>query len=137
MKKFFQLVFTALFFTTSSMAQTAQDLVKKSIYEQQTSIVDEFKTFLSIPNVASNPKGLQENAQWIMNYMKSKGIEDISLLTLPNSQMPPVVYGEVKVPGATETIIFYAHYDGQPVDTTKWFQGLHPFKPSLYSGMYE
>ena len=142
MKKFFQLVFTVIFFTTSFfttslMAQTAQDLVKKSIEEQQTSIVDEFKTFLSIPNVASNPKGLQENAQWIMNYMKAKGIEDISLLTLPNSQMPPVVYGEVNVPGATETIIFYAHYDGQPVDTTKWFPGLHPFKPSLYSGMYE
>ena len=142
MKKFFQLVFTVIFFTTSFfttslMAQTAQDLVKKSIQEQQTSIVDEFKTFLSIPNFASNPKGLQDNAQWIMNYMKAKGIEDISLLTLPNSQMPPVVYVEVKVPGATETIIFYAHYDGQPVDTTKWFPGLHPFKPSLYSGMYE
>jgi acetylornithine deacetylase/succinyl-diaminopimelate desuccinylase-like protein len=142
MKKFFQLVFTAIFFTTSFfstslMAQTAQDLVKKSIQEQQTSIVDDFKTFLSIPNVASNPKGLQENAQWIMNYMKAKGIEDISVLTLPNSQMPPVVYGEVKVPGATETIIFYAHYDGQPVDTSKWFPGLHPFKPRLYSGMYE
>ena len=137
MKKFFQLVFTVFVFSGSLAAQSSQDLVKKSIYEQQTSIVDEFKTFLSIPNVASNPKGLQENAQWIMNYMKAKGIEDISLLTLPNSQMPPVVYGEVKVPGATETIIFYAHYDGQPVDTTKWFQGLHPFKPSLYSGMYE
>jgi len=137
MKKIFQLVFTALVFNGSIAAQSSHDLIKKSINEQQTAIVNEFKTFLSISNVASNPKGLQENAQWIMNYMKSKGIEDISLLTLPNSQMPPVVYGEVKVPGATETIIFYAHYDGQPVDTTKWFPGLHPFKPSLYSGMYE
>ena len=91
MKKFFQLVFTVFVFSGSLAAQSSQDLVKKSIYEQQTSIVDEFKTFLSIPNVASNPKGLQENAQWIMNYMKAKGIEDISLLTLPNSQMPPVV----------------------------------------------
>jgi len=137
MKKIFQLVFTALVFSGSIAAQSSHDLIKKSINEQQTAIVNEFKTFLSISNVASNPKELQENAQWIMNYMKSKGIEDISLLTLPNSQMPPVVYGEVKVPGATETIIFYAHYDGQPVDTTKWFPGLHPFKPSLYSGMYE
>jgi acetylornithine deacetylase/succinyl-diaminopimelate desuccinylase-like protein len=137
MKNIFQLVFTSLVFSGSIAAQSSHDLVKKSIDEQQTAIVNEFKTFLSISNVASNPKGLQENAQWIMNYMKSKGIEDISLLTLPNSQMPPVVYGEVNVPGATETIIFYAHYDGQPVDTTKWFPGLHPFKPSLYSGMYE
>jgi hypothetical protein len=26
----------------------------------------------------------------------------------------PAVYGEVLVPGAKQTLIFYAHYDGQP-----------------------
>jgi acetylornithine deacetylase/succinyl-diaminopimelate desuccinylase-like protein len=28
----------------------------------------------------------------------------------------PAVYGEVLVPGAKQTLIFYAHYDGQPVN---------------------
>ncbi len=47
---------------------------------------------------------------------------------------PPAVYGEVKVPGATQTLIFYAHYDGQPVNPAQWAPGLEPFKPQLYTG---
>ena len=137
MKNKIKILVSSLFITGTLFAQNGQMLVKKAIIEQQTNLVDEFKTFLSIPNVAVNPKGLQDNANWIKNYMQSKGIEDVSLLSLPNTQMPPVVYGEVKVPGVTETIIFYAHYDGQPVDTSKWFPGTHPFKPTLYSGSYE
>ena len=137
MKKIIPFLLLAMLFNSFLLAQTTQDLVKKTMNEKQTVLVNEFKEFLSIPNVAAQPKGLQENAIWIMNYMKTKGIEDVSFLNLPNSSMPPVVYGEVKVPGATETIIFYAHYDGQPVDTTKWFAGLHPFKPTLYDGLYE
>jgi acetylornithine deacetylase/succinyl-diaminopimelate desuccinylase-like protein len=41
------------------------------------------------------------------------------------------------VPNAKKTIIFYAHYDGQPVDSTKWSKGLHPFKPTLLNGSLE
>ena len=126
-----------LLLSVSITAQNQQAIIKKSIEDQQWNIIDEFRTFLAIPNVAANQQGIQDNAQWIINYMKSKGIEDVSLLSLPNTSVPPVVFGEVKVPGATETIIFYAHYDGQPVDTTKWFTGTHPFKPTLYSGSYE
>ncbi len=137
MKKLGTILFITLITINNLIAQSYKSIVKKSLYEKQTQIVNEFKEFLSIPNVASHPKGLQDNANWILNYMKSKGVDQVSLLTLPNSTMPPVVFGEVKVPGATETIIFYAHYDGQPVDTTKWYAGLHPFKPTLYTGMYE
>ena len=126
-----------LLWTVSMTAQNNQTIIKKSIEDQQWNIIDEFRTFLAIPNVAANQQGIQDNAQWIINYMKSKGIEDVGLLSLPNTSVPPVVFGEVKVPGATETIIFYAHYDGQPVDSTKWFPGTHPFKPTLYSGSYE
>jgi acetylornithine deacetylase/succinyl-diaminopimelate desuccinylase-like protein len=41
------------------------------------------------------------------------------------------VYGEVLSPGATRTLVFYAHYDGQPVNPAKWAEGLSPFKPQL------
>jgi len=134
--KMIQLILGVLLCVTMS-AQNQQAIIKKSVEDQQWNLVDEFRTFLALPNVAANQQGLQDNAQWMMNYMKSKGIEEVSLLKLPNTSVPPVVFGEVKVPGATETIIFYAHYDGQPVDTTKWFAGTHPFKPTLYSGSYE
>ena len=41
----------------------------------------------------------------------------------------PVVFGEIKAPGATRTIVFYAHYDGQPLDPKEW--ATPPFMPTL------
>jgi len=44
------------------------------------------------------------------------------------------VYGEANVPGAGKTVIFYAHYDGQPVNPALWAKGLNPFQPQLLNG---
>jgi acetylornithine deacetylase/succinyl-diaminopimelate desuccinylase-like protein len=41
------------------------------------------------------------------------------------------------VPGAKQTLIFYAHYDGQPVNPAQWAKGLEPFTPALYSDAIE
>jgi acetylornithine deacetylase/succinyl-diaminopimelate desuccinylase-like protein len=43
------------------------------------------------------------------------------------------VYGEVMVPGATKTLVFYAHYDGQPVNRAQWAKELDPFLPKLFT----
>src|ERR1051325_2711628 len=48
----------------------------------------------------------------------------------------PIVYGQRLVPGAARTILFYIHYDGQPVDKTKWKQA-DPFQPGLRTGTIE
>jgi acetylornithine deacetylase/succinyl-diaminopimelate desuccinylase-like protein len=39
------------------------------------------------------------------------------------------VYGELRAPGATRTIVMYAHYDGQPVDPARW--ATPPWTPTL------
>jgi acetylornithine deacetylase/succinyl-diaminopimelate desuccinylase-like protein len=39
------------------------------------------------------------------------------------------VFGELNTPGATRTVVFYAHYDGQPVDPREWITP--PFQPTL------
>ena len=87
MKNNIKILVISLFISGSLFAQSGQALIKQSIHEQQSNLVDEFRSFLSIPNVAVNPKGLQENANWIRDYMKSKGIEEVSLLNLSNSQI--------------------------------------------------
>jgi acetylornithine deacetylase/succinyl-diaminopimelate desuccinylase-like protein len=46
--------------------------------------------------------------------------------------VPPVVYGELRVPGARHTVVLYAHYDGQPVDPAEWHSP--PWRPVLRTG---
>jgi len=59
--------------------------------------------------------------------MQRRGIAT-RLLETPGG--PPVVYGELKAPKATRTIVLYAHYDGQPVNASEW-QGGAPFTPAF------
>jgi acetylornithine deacetylase/succinyl-diaminopimelate desuccinylase-like protein len=55
---------------------------------------------------------------------------------LPITGRGPVVFGKLIAPNARRTIIFYAHYDGQPVDAAAWTDG-KPFEPVLRTGSLE
>ena len=90
-------------------------------------ILAEFTKLLAIPNVARDLPNIERNVQLIQSMLEHRGVA-VQLLRVPN--VPPVVYGEIKTPGATQTIVFYAHYDGQPVDAKMWTNGL-PFTPVL------
>ncbi len=109
------------------------DIVRNFINTHQQTMLREFISFLEIPNVASDTQNIQRNASFIVDLMKKRKIQNVQLLKGTDENMPQVVYGEVMVPGAKETIIFYAHYDGQPVNPAQWARGLEPFKPKLYS----
>ncbi len=96
-------------------------------------IIEEFVNLLSIPNVASDGSNIRRNAQSISRMLEKRGVKT-RLLEVPEA--PPVVFGEIDTPGATRTLIFYAHYDGQPVEPAKWAGG-DPFKPTLRSAPLE
>ncbi len=49
----------------------------------------------------------------------------------------PLVYAEKNAPGAARTLLFYIHYDGQPVDVSKWKQEGGPFHPVMRDGRME
>jgi acetylornithine deacetylase/succinyl-diaminopimelate desuccinylase-like protein len=127
--------FLLFLFPVIAFSQTA-DILKVREYRTRSeeTLMRDFRSFLSIPNLASDIQNILRNANWIQDYMKSKQISNVQLLHPVTKDQPPAVYGEVLVPGATETIILYAHYDGQPVDSTKWDKGLHPFQPKLTNG---
>src|SRR5262245_16399231 len=95
--------------------------------------MEEFGALLSIPNVASDAPNIRRNAQTISRMLEARGVKT-RLLEIPEA--PPVVFGEIDAPGATRTLIFYAHYDGQPVQPEKWAGG-DPFKPTLRSAPLE
>src|SRR5580704_11236983 len=96
---------------------------------RQAELTQQFSDFLSIPNVAADPAGLRKNADFLVAQLQQRGAE-AKLLTDPAlpATIPPVVFGEIKTPGAKRTIVFYAHYDGQPVTPSEWDTG-KPFTP--------
>jgi len=92
----------------------------------ETEIIGELMESLSIPNVASDSINIGRNADSLIGMMSRRGIQAVRLL---EGGGPPLIFGELKIPGATRTIGFYAHYDGQPVEPSKWASD--PFKPTL------
>jgi acetylornithine deacetylase/succinyl-diaminopimelate desuccinylase-like protein len=98
-------------------------------------ILAEFIQLLSLPNVASDRENIRKNAAHIVEMMRARGLSP-QLLEAATPNVPPAVYGEWKVPGATKTIIFYAHYDGQPTDPAKW-TGTRPWEPTLRDAPFE
>jgi acetylornithine deacetylase/succinyl-diaminopimelate desuccinylase-like protein len=95
-------------------------------------ILREYAELLSLPNVASDSVGIWRNAAFIRDALMARGVE-ARLLTRPGAN--PIVFGEMRVPGATRTLGLYVHYDGQPADPAHWTH--EPWDPVLYSRSME
>jgi acetylornithine deacetylase/succinyl-diaminopimelate desuccinylase-like protein len=114
-------------------ADQGQNSLISSIQEFRSSnehkIISEFFQLLSIPNVAKDKENIKKNAHFIKKMMEKRGIKSRIIPT----EGSPVVFGELKVKGAKQTLLFYVHYDGQPVDPSKWTDS-QPFNPVLRKG---
>src|SRR5437588_2757067 len=83
----------------------------------ERAILAEFLDVLAMPNLASDRDGIRKNAAAVSALFEKRGVKT-RLLESPGA--PPVVFGEIDAPGATQTLLFYAHYDGQPLDPKEW-----------------
>ncbi|HEX7018906.1 MAG TPA: M20/M25/M40 family metallo-hydrolase, partial [Gemmatimonadaceae bacterium] len=92
-------------------------------------ILRELVELLKIPNVARDSANIRRNAAMLVSMLERRRVA-AKILESPGS--PPAVFGELRVPGATRTVMFYAHYDGQPVDTASWVTA--PWEPVLRDG---
>jgi acetylornithine deacetylase/succinyl-diaminopimelate desuccinylase-like protein len=111
----------------SALVANAQSPVREYRRAHERQILDEFTRLLAIPNVASDRENIRRNAQLILEMMQRRGLNP-RLLETASKETPPAVYGEWKAPGATRSILFYAHYDGQPTDPKQW-SGTMPWQP--------
>jgi acetylornithine deacetylase/succinyl-diaminopimelate desuccinylase-like protein len=95
-------------------------------------ILRRYAEFLAMPNVASDSAGIERNAAWLRDRLVAAGAQ-AELLRLPGA--PPVVFGQLTVPGATRTLALYAHYDGQPANAEEWLRD--PWAPTLYTARHD
>jgi acetylornithine deacetylase/succinyl-diaminopimelate desuccinylase-like protein len=117
----------ALLNLAPALAQTPAQAANQYTTAHRSPLVQSFSSFLSIPNVAADPDGLRRNAGLLIHELQRRNV-DARLLEIPDA--PPVVYGRIDTPGAKHTIVFYAHYDGQPVTPSEWDIPT-PFTPTL------
>src|SRR4029078_3910791 len=116
MKAFYaalSLIICCFFIHASS--QTLNDKVKQFVQGNKDRMMDEYTSFVSIPNVSADSQNIPLNTAFIQKMMQDKGIKS-ELMHGTTAGVNPAVYGEIKVAGAKRTIAFYAHYDGQPVN---------------------
>ncbi|MBI3786889.1 MAG: dipeptidase, partial [Ignavibacteriales bacterium] len=78
--------------------------------------LSELKNFIAIPSVSSQSEhnaDMQRCAEWVANQMKTIGMQNAQIMPTPGH---PVVYSEWLGAPGKPTVLFYGHYDVQPVD---------------------
>ena len=93
----------------------------------EADIVGEIDALTRLRSIAADPPGLAATAHALQTALKSRGFEVALLSTGENS--PPAVFGLLMTPTAKRTVLFYAHYDGQPVTPAQWSSD--PFVPVM------
>ena len=95
-------------------------------------ILEELRQLVALPNIARDSEAIAKNAALLRQMLERRGFTTQALTV---AGAPPAVYGSLAVPGATRTIVFYAHYDGQPVTPADW--KTPAWAPVLRSGAME
>ena len=95
--------------------------------------VEELKAYLAIPSVSALPAhapDVRRCAEWTAGELTRIGMQNVRLIETPGN---PVVYADWLAAPGKPTILFYGHYDVQPVDPLeKWVSP--PFEATVRDG---
>ena len=103
------------------------------IHTNRDRYISELKDYLAIPSISALPQhaaDVRKCAEWTADEMRKVGLENARLIETKGN---PVVYGDwLHAPGAP-TILFYGHYDVQPVDPVDLWTS-PPFEATVRDG---
>ncbi len=119
-----------IFAAAQACAANLRDQIEGYRIAHESQIVGQLDELIRIRSVAADPPGLVAAADRLESLLKERGFETKQLS--PGAGAPPLVFGYLRSPGATRTVVFYAHYDGQPVTPSQWKSD--PFIPVMRSG---
>lgn len=115
----------------AGQAASVRDEARAYRVAHEKQVVADFVTLLAMPNVATIVPDVDRNAAYIEGQLKARGFKTRILRAEPGT--PAAVFAELQTPGARRTVLFYAHYDGQPVSQKGWISD--PFKPSMRTAL--
>ncbi len=109
------------------------------IHANRDRYISELTQYLAIPSISALPAhqpDVRRCAEWTADEMRRIGLENVRLIETPGN---PVVYGDWLHGGTTPsgtdvpTILFYGHYDVQPVDPVELWDS-PPFEATVRDG---
>ncbi|MEO5895687.1 MAG: dipeptidase [Vicinamibacterales bacterium] len=95
--------------------------------------LDELKEFLAIPSISALPEHSQDVrrcGEWTAEEMRRIGLQNVRLEETPGH---PIVYADWLGAEGKPTILFYGHYDVQPVDPLELWES-PPFEATIRDG---
>jgi len=95
--------------------------------------IDELKEYLAIPSVSALPQhagDVRRAAEWTAEALRKAGMQNVRVMDTPGH---PVVYGEWLGAPGKPTILYYGHYDVQPVDPVDLWT-TPPFEATVRDG---
>src|SRR5216110_966588 len=95
--------------------------------------LEELKAFLAIPSISALPQhtgDVKRCAEWCADEMRRIGLGNVRLIDTPGN---PVAYGDWLGASGAPTILFYGHYDVQPVDPIDLWES-PPFEATVRDG---
>lgn len=114
-----------LFIALSSDGQELNSDDAQALTYAQSSF-PELYDFFSMPNDSNYPDQLENNLVWCEAAFANRGFITKRLET----PTVPLLLAERRGKNASKTVLIYLQIDGQPVDSTKWFQP-DPYIPEL------
>ena len=107
--------------------------VLRYIHRNRDRYIEELKEFLTIPSISNNAENradMERCAAFLKDQLESIGMQKAAVFP---TEGHPVVYGEWLGAPGKPTVLFYGHYDVQPVDPLElWISG--PFEPTIRDG---
>lgn len=94
--------------------------------QQQDAHYSRLVEFLSIPNFSANVTDIDANIAWLTRNFQPLGFRTQTLKNKGND----LFFAHRHVSDDLPTVLFYMHFDGQPVDLSKWTQS-NPYQPVL------
>ena len=95
--------------------------------------LEELKALLAIPSISALPAhtgDVKACADWCADEMRRIGLQHVRLIETPGN---PVVYGDWLGAPDAPTMLFYGHYDVQPVDPLELWE-TPPFEATVRDG---
>jgi acetylornithine deacetylase/succinyl-diaminopimelate desuccinylase-like protein len=110
------------------MATDSRDVLSRIDAEKET-YLEELKEYIRIPSISTDPDYKQEvlrASEFLLGKMRDAGLTAERI----DTDGHPLVYGEWSGAPGKPTVLFYGHYDVQPVDPIELWRN-PPFEPTV------